>query len=192
MQPEHLQKIMGYYVEDAKDHLNTIEQHLLNLQTTIEDPDIINELLGAARCGIVGGANMLPISPIYINSIRETGFCLVDCFKVFQHKGSVKVDRELKDLLMQVFYILKELIESLREPSTLTDDKAAQVMSEIELIRKAFREHLNGLVQRSHSTKLLEVAIISDMPNDLSTLEDLESLIDNLSLDSSSCNDSLH
>lgn len=186
MQPEHLQKIMGYYVEDAKEHLNTIEQHLLNLQTTIEDPDIINELLGAARCGIVGGANMLPISPIYINSIRETGFCLVDCFKVFQHKGSVKVDRELKDLLMQVFYILKELIESLREPSTLTDEKAAQVMSEIELIRKAFREHLNGLVQRSHSTNLQKLAIISDITDDISTLEDLESLIDNLSLDSSS------
>jgi len=78
------------------------------------------------------------------------------------------------------------LVESLREPSTLTDDKAAQVMSELELIRKAFREHLNGLVQRSHRTNLLEVAIISDMSDDLSTLEDLESLIDNLSLDSSS------
>jgi chemotaxis protein histidine kinase CheA len=186
MQPEHLEKIMGYYVEDAKDHLNTIEQHLLNLQSTIEDPDMMNELLGAARCGIVGGANMLPISPIYISSIRKTGFGLVDCLEVFQHKGSVKVDQKLKDLLMQVFYTLKELVESLREPSTLTDDKAAQVMSELELIRKAFREHLNGLVQRSRSTNLLEVAIISDMSDDLSTLEDLESLIDNLSLDSSS------
>ncbi len=32
MLPEQQQRIMGYFIEEAKDHLNTIEQGLLNLQ----------------------------------------------------------------------------------------------------------------------------------------------------------------
>jgi chemosensory pili system protein ChpA (sensor histidine kinase/response regulator) len=186
MQPEHLQQIKGYYLEDAKEHLQVIEQHLLNLQSTIENPAMVSELMRAARCGIVGGANLLPISSIHINSIHQTGFCLVDCFKVFQREGSVNVDQKLQDLLMQVFYALKALIEPLRESPGLTDEKAEQVMSEVELIRKALMEHLNFVVQRSRSADRTEVAIASDSADNTSTLEDLESLIDELSMDSSS------
>jgi len=35
MLSEQQQRIMGYFIEEAKDHLNTIEQGLLNLQATI-------------------------------------------------------------------------------------------------------------------------------------------------------------
>ena len=37
MMPEQQQRILGYFIEEAKDHLNTIEQGLLNLQNTIQD-----------------------------------------------------------------------------------------------------------------------------------------------------------
>ncbi|HEY9631849.1 MAG TPA: hypothetical protein V6D14_00485 [Coleofasciculaceae cyanobacterium] len=184
MQPEYLRKIMGYYLEDAKNHLAVIEKHLLNLQSTIEDPKLVSELFLCARCSIVGGANMLPISSTHISSIHKTGFCLADCFKVFQQEGAIKVDQKLEDLLMQVFYTLKELIEQLGEPSGLTDEKATQVISEIEPTRKALMAHLNCLIQRSHSGNHLETAIASDLAEDVPSLEDLESLIDNLSLDS--------
>jgi chemosensory pili system protein ChpA (sensor histidine kinase/response regulator) len=131
---------------------------------------------------------MLPISSTYISSIHSTGFCLVDCCKVLQQQGSVKVDQKLEDLLMQVFYTLKELIEQLREPSVLKDDKAKQVMSEVELTRKALMAHLNWLVKQSHHTNSLEVAIAPDIEDEVYSLEDLESLIDNLSLDRTSVN----
>ena len=39
MLPEQQQRIMGYFIEEAKDHLNTIEQGLLSLQSTIEDSE---------------------------------------------------------------------------------------------------------------------------------------------------------
>ena len=188
MQPEHLQQIMGYYLEDAKAHLQVIEQHLLNLQSTIEDPEMVSDLLGAARCGIVGGANMLPISRLHISSIHKTGFCLVDCFKVFQREGSLKVDQKLKDLLMELFYALKALIEPLREPSGLTDEQVAQIMSGIESVREALMAHLNVLVKRSHSASYSREVLMSDSEDDLPSLEDLETLIDNLSLDIFSAN----
>ncbi len=185
MQPEQLQQIMGYYSEDAKNHLEIIEQHLLNLQSTIQDREMVGDLLGVVRCGIVGGANLLPISSLHISSIHKTGFCLVDCFKVFQQEGAVKVDQKLQDLLMQVFYALKELIESLRKPSCLTDEQTKQLMSEVELVKKALMEHLNELVQRSRRANPLEMAITSEFDDDISSLEDLESIIDELSVDSS-------
>jgi len=48
MLPEQ-QRILGYFIEEAKDHLNTIEQGLLNLQNTLEDPEIVNEVFRAAH-----------------------------------------------------------------------------------------------------------------------------------------------
>lgn len=195
MQSEDLQKIMGYYIEDAHNHLAVIEQHLLNLQRTIEDPEMVSDLFQVVRCGIVGGASLLPVSSLYINSIHKTGFCLVDCLKIFQQEGSVKVDQKLEDLLMEVFYTLKGLIEQLKEPSALTDDRAKQIVSDIEPIRGALIAHLHGLVTRSRNGKHSQVAIsqkdivsltATDSTDDIPCLEDLESLIDELSLDSSS------
>ena len=203
MQSEHLQQIMDYYIEDAQNHLAIIEHHLLKLQSTIEDPEIVSELFRAARCGIVGGANLLPISSFYINSIHKTGFCLVDCLKVIQQQGSIKIDQKLKDLLMQVFYRLKSLIEQLRQPSNLKDDQAKQVISEIEPIRAALMAHVHGLSHQSRGENRLEVGttkccnvsdvtlqesahIASDLDEDIPSLEDLESLFDELFLDNAS------
>ncbi|MGB3615017.1 MAG: Hpt domain-containing protein, partial [Elainellaceae cyanobacterium] len=63
MSSEQQQRIMGYFIEEAKDHLNTIEQGLLNLQGTIEDPDLISEVFRAAH-SIKGGAAMLGIDSV--------------------------------------------------------------------------------------------------------------------------------
>lgn len=187
MQSDDLQIIMGYYIEDAQNHLAVIEQHLLNLQHTIEDPDMVSDLFRMVRCGIVGGASLLPVSSLYIKSIHQTGFCLVDCLKIFQQEGSIKVDQKLEDLLMQVFYTLKGLIEQLKEPSNLTDDRAKQFVSDLEPIRGALMAHLHGLVTRSRNGKHSQVAI-TELDEDMSSLEDLESIIDELSLDSASTN----
>ncbi|HEY9652115.1 MAG TPA: hypothetical protein V6C95_15730 [Coleofasciculaceae cyanobacterium] len=185
MQPEHLQQIMSYYLEDAQSHLEVIEQYLLNLPCTIQDPEQVSELFRAARCGVVGGANLLPISQLYITSIHKTGFCLVDCCKALQQEDSLKIDQKLQDLLMQVFYTLKTLIEQLKTPAELTDTQAEQAILDVELNRKTFIEHLNGLVQRSRGTNQSNVTPLQDFADDEAcSLEDLESVIDELSLDS--------
>jgi hypothetical protein len=46
-------------------------------------------------------------------------------------------------------------------------------------------EHLNELVQRSRCAHSLEIAIASELDDDPSSLEELESIIDELSVDSS-------
>ena len=58
MLTEQEQRILGYFIDEAKDHLNTIEQGLMNLQETLQDTEMVNEVFRAAH-SIKGGAAML-------------------------------------------------------------------------------------------------------------------------------------
>lgn len=78
MLSEQQQRIMGYFIEEAKDHLNTIEQGLLNLQATIADPEMASEVFRAAH-SVKGGAAMLGL-----DSIQHTSHRLEDYFKVLK------------------------------------------------------------------------------------------------------------
>ncbi|MBW4573954.1 MAG: response regulator [Aphanothece sp. CMT-3BRIN-NPC111] len=140
MQPEQQQRIMGYFIEEAKDHLNTIEQGLLNLQNTIEDSEMVNEVFRAAH-SVKGGAAMLGIS-----SVQKTAHRLEDCFKVLQ-QYPVKVDQKLESLFLRVFDILQELVEQLAGPFGLKDETASDIMSGVEPIFEELNNHLGQLVK---------------------------------------------
>ncbi|MBW4498378.1 MAG: response regulator [Scytonema hyalinum WJT4-NPBG1] len=140
MQPEQ-QRILGYFIEEAKDHLNTIEQGLLNLQSTLDDPEMINEVFRAAH-SIKGGAAMLGLS-----SIQHTGHRLEDCFKVLKNHP-VKVDQKLESLFLGVCDTLKALLEHLQQPFGLTEETASTLMSETEPVFKRLHEHLEFLVHQ--------------------------------------------
>jgi chemotaxis protein histidine kinase CheA/ActR/RegA family two-component response regulator len=125
MLSEQQQRIMGYFIEEAKDHLNTIEQGLLNLQGTIDDPEMVNEVFRAAH-SVKGGAAMLGLT-----SIQHTAHRLEDYFKILK-ECSVQIDQSLETLFLKVFDALQALLEQLQGPFGLTDDKAAEVMASAE------------------------------------------------------------
>ncbi|MCY7321030.1 MAG: Hpt domain-containing protein, partial [Phormidesmis sp. CAN_BIN36] len=83
----------GYFIEEARDHLNTIEQGLLNLQATIEDPEMVNEVFRAAH-SIKGGAAMLGLG-----SIQQVAHRLEDHFKLLK-ETSIRVDQKLESLFL--------------------------------------------------------------------------------------------
>jgi len=145
MLPEQQQRILGYFIEEAKDHLNTIEQGLLNLQTTLEDPEMVNEIFRAAH-SIKGGAAMLGL-----NSIQRTAHRLEDFFKVLKECLTIQIDQKLESLFLQVFDVLKALLEQLEE-SGLTDDVANQIMSEVEPVFAELNQHLELLVNQAEGT----------------------------------------
>lgn len=144
MQQELQAKIIGYYIEETKDHLNIIEQNLMNLPSKEDDRRIIDALVCASN-SLAGGAAMLGIE-----SICKTSCCLKSCFQVLQLEEWVKVDRKLKNLFMQVFALLRELVEHLSQPSGLTDAKAEVVMAKIEPRLQAINDHLALLIHRSN------------------------------------------
>ncbi|MBE7381499.1 MAG: response regulator [Leptolyngbya sp. SIO1E4] len=146
MMPEQQQRILGYFIEEAKDHLNTIEQGLLNLQATIEDPEMVNEVFRAAH-SVKGGAAMLDIG-----SIQRTSHRLEDYFKILK-ESPAKVDRALESMFLQVFDGLQALLEELQGPFGLTEDKAQEVMNDLEPVFEQLEQHLHALVAESAVAK---------------------------------------
>ena len=90
MQPEQ-QRILGYFIEEAKEHLQTIESALLNLQSVAADQEHLNEVFRAAH-SIKGGAAMLGL-----HSMQEIAHRMEDYFKVLK-EHSVSVDAKLESL----------------------------------------------------------------------------------------------
>jgi len=141
MQPEQ-QRIMGYFIEEAKEHLNTIEQGLLSLQRVVEDPEMLGEVFRAAH-SVKGGAAMLGI-----DSIQQTAHALEDYFKVLQ-EHPVKVDQKLESLFFQGFDTLRELLEELQGPFGLTDEVAVNATQTVEVVSVQLRSHLDTLVSQT-------------------------------------------
>ncbi len=125
MQPEQQQRIMGYFIEEAKEHLNTIEQGLLSLQSTIEDAESINEVFRAAH-SVKGGAAMLGLG-----GIQQVSHRLEDFFKILK-ESPVQVDQRLETLFLQVFDVLKELLEQLQSSFGLSDAANANALATVE------------------------------------------------------------
>ncbi len=142
MLPEQEQRILSYFIEEAKDHLQVIEQAVLNLQHALKEPEMINEIFRAAH-SIKGGAAMLGI-----NSIQQTAHHLEDYFKVLQECQTLQVDQKLESLLLRVFDTLQELIEQLERTSGLSEEVARRLMSEVEPVFAVLEQHLALLVNQ--------------------------------------------
>lgn len=56
------EKIVGYFIEEAREHLETIEKGILELELAVEDKERINELFRAAH-SIKGGQPCSTLRP---------------------------------------------------------------------------------------------------------------------------------
>lgn len=141
MLPEQHRRIMGYFLEEARDHLTTIEQGLLNLQSTIEDPEMANQLWRSAH-SIKAGAAMLGLS-----SIQQTAHRLEEGLQVFQ-VYPVKVDQKLEALFIRVFDSLRQLLEQLSSFFDLNREAVKQIMCYVEPAFEELNNHLRSLVEQ--------------------------------------------
>lgn len=133
---DNQQRILGYFIEEAKEHLETLEQGLLNLSSASEDSEQIDELFRAAH-SIKGGGAMLGYG-----SIQKTAHRLEDAFKVFRD-GKVNVDEKLESLLLSAFDVLKDLIARLQSPEGLSEGQGKELVKGAESQFKELQEHLD-------------------------------------------------
>ncbi|QSJ15116.1 response regulator [Nostoc sp. UHCC 0702] len=176
MLPEQQQRILGYFIEEARDHLNTIEQGLLNLESTLNDPEMVNEVFRAAH-SIKGGAAMLGLT-----SIQHTSHRLEDCFKVLK-EHPVQIDQKLESLFLGVSDTLKSLLEHLSGPFGLSEEAASTLMSEAEPVFKWLYEHLDLLVKQGNSGSDTATQIQPFPTDSVSTLTEIFLRPDNLTLE---------
>lgn len=139
MDPEKQQQIMGYFIEEAKEHLETLEKGLLDLQSTINDPEQVNELFRAAH-SVKGGAAMLGFG-----SIQKTAHSLEDCFKILKEEP-VKVDQKLETLFLKGYDTLQDLLERLQGPFGLRDEDGERIVQESQPVFAELKNYLDVLV----------------------------------------------
>jgi chemotaxis protein histidine kinase CheA len=136
------QQILGYFIEEAKEHLDTIENGLLNLQATLADQESVNELFRAAH-SVKGGAAMLGLG-----SIQTISHYLEDSFKILK-EHPVKIDQRIEALFLKGFDTLKDLLEALQSPYGLREDEAEQAVRESEPTFQELEAYLNRLMRAS-------------------------------------------
>jgi chemosensory pili system protein ChpA (sensor histidine kinase/response regulator) len=165
MQPE--EQILGYFIEEAKEQLNTIEQGLLNLEITLKNAEMMNEIFRAAH-SIKGSASMLGLS-----SIQHTSHCLEDWFKILQ-EHPVKVDINLESLLLEICDRLKILIDNLSFPIDLSEQESEVVISKwLDEHRKKLQSLIPIYDHEHLDVEISDLNIFADLfATDISTLDD--------------------
>lgn len=138
MQPEQ-QRILGYFIEEAKEHLQTIETALLNLQSVANDSEHLNEVFRAAH-SVKGGAAMLGI-----HSMQHVSHRLEDYFKVLK-EHPVAVDAKLESLFFKGFDVLNSLTNELESSFELPPEMENKALSDVEPVFIELQEHLIALV----------------------------------------------
>ncbi|MEO0852468.1 MAG: Hpt domain-containing protein, partial [Cyanobacteria bacterium J06648_11] len=125
MDRETQQRIMGFFIEEAREHMVVLEQGLLSLGEKMSDAEMINDMFRAAH-SIKGGAAMLGIS-----SIQKTAHRMEDFFKICREK-TVPVDRELETLLLKANDTLALLLDELQSPDGLSEEAGSAAFAEVE------------------------------------------------------------
>ncbi|NJK59477.1 MAG: phosphotransferase [Oscillatoriales cyanobacterium SM2_1_8] len=136
MDPEKQKQIIGYFLEEALEHVETIEKGLLDIETMVADPEMVNEVFRAAH-SIKGGAGMLGFS-----SIQHTAHRFEDYFKVLREDPSFKIDETAQSLFLSALDGLKELLEQLQSEEGLSESTATVITERLQPVFAKLQAHL--------------------------------------------------
>jgi chemotaxis protein histidine kinase CheA len=152
---DNKQQIIHYFIEEAQEHLETVEQGLLDLAEVISDAERVNEMFRAAH-SIKGGAAMLGFE-----GIQATAHKLEDCFKILRDHP-VPIDQKLESLFLGGYDALKALVEELANSPTLSmrPEVVASVLSGSAANFVALEEYLEEMLNiNTHDTANREPAV---------------------------------
>jgi chemotaxis protein histidine kinase CheA len=154
------QRILGYFIEEAKEHLETLERGILELPIAVGDAERVNEMFRAAH-SLKGGAAMLGYG-----SIQKTAHRLEDAFKILKEQ-QVSADQKLVSLFLAGYDILRELLEKLQSPFGLEDSTAAAIVERGEPIFQDLQDYLNQLLPEALAAQLSVISEPATLFQDL-------------------------
>ncbi|GBF79466.1 Hpt domain-containing protein [Aphanothece sacrum] len=152
------QKILGYFIEEAKEHLETLEKGLLELSSVVKDQERLNEMFRAAH-SIKGGAAMLGYG-----SIQKIAHRLEDAFKILR-ENAVPVDQKLESLFLKGYDVLHDLVEKLQSRVGLKADEADVIVKDAAPFFVELQAYLNQIVTQDppHLTTVTDLDIPSQV-----------------------------
>jgi chemotaxis protein histidine kinase CheA len=134
-------KILGYFIEEAKEHLETLERGILELSSVVEDSERINEMFRAAH-SVKGGAAMLGYS-----SIQKIAHRLEDAFKILK-ENRIAVDQKLESLFLKGYDVLQDLVEKLQSSFGLQPEEADSIVEGANNNFVELQHYLNYLLSQ--------------------------------------------
>jgi chemotaxis protein histidine kinase CheA len=154
---DNKQQIIHYFIEEAQEHLETVEQGLLDLAEVISDAERVNEMFRAAH-SIKGGAAMLGFE-----GIQATAHKLEDCFKILRDHP-VPIDQTLETLFLQGYDALKALVEELANSPTMSlrPEIVESILSGSAANFVALEEYLEEMLNiNTHDTANREAPVVA-------------------------------
>jgi chemotaxis protein histidine kinase CheA len=150
------QRILGYFIEEAKEHLQTLEQGILQLSTAVQDAEMVNEMFRAAH-SVKGGAAMLGYT-----TIQKTAHRLEDSFKILR-ENPVNVDQKLESLFLNGYDYLQDLIEKLENSAEFRDEDAQGLLQESEAHFTILQNYLKELLTAGTGSAAAKVNIAEEV-----------------------------
>ena len=138
MDTANQQRILGYFIEEAKEHLQTLEKGILQLSTSARDAEMVNEMFRAAH-SVKGGAAMLGYT-----SIQKTAHRLEDAFKMLK-ESSINVDNKLESLFLNGYDYLQDLVDRLESSTEFSDEDALGILEQAESNFVILQKYLQDL-----------------------------------------------
>lgn len=170
MLPEQLQRIIGYFLEEAAEHIQIIEQGLQGPQFTVQAPQTIHQLIRASH-SIKGGAAMLGFS-----SIQRIAHRLEDYLKLLR-ECPIAIDSRLQSLLTEVFNILSALVSKVSKGFGLNAEDANQMLSIAEPVFDELDAYLRVLIPTRLSVRAVTDEHIHIFSGYCTSLEEFSSAI---------------
>jgi chemotaxis protein histidine kinase CheA len=135
-----LDQITELFLMEGREHLETLEKGLVDLQSTMKDPENIAEMFRAAH-SVKGGAAMLGL-----DSIKDVSHRLEDCFKILRDDPAPPVDQASESLFLKGVDTLKDLLDRLEGPFGLREEEASQLVKDVMPVFTELENHLNDLL----------------------------------------------
>jgi chemotaxis protein histidine kinase CheA/ActR/RegA family two-component response regulator len=132
-------RILGYFLEEASEHLNTIEQGLRKLPETVRQPTMIRELFRAAH-SIKGSAAMLGLV-----DVQKIGNQFEANFRLLKEHPQIAIDNQLQSLFLESFGFLQAGINDVRiarDPYSRDPELGDPIGDPVFEELKAYLQHL--------------------------------------------------
>lgn len=136
------------YLEEAKNHLETIERGLLNLSGVIQQPETLQRLYAAAESLNAGAAAH------EIETLQQIAQFFEDCFGVMG-SASVVSDKRLEELLWRVFDTFQGLVDMharSEEPTEYTRGVEKEVLKGLQPLLTDTKKYLKSRILHEEAT----------------------------------------
>ncbi len=146
MSLEQDERIKQLFIQEAEEHLVTLESGLVDLKSTMADTETINDMFRAAH-SVKGGAAMLGM-----HSVQKVAHRLEDCFKIIR-ENPVDIDQTVESQFLKGYDTLKDLVDRLQGPYGLREEEGKEIVENALPIFAELEVNLNTLVSGGTVTK---------------------------------------